>query len=343
MPAYHTSGFVVREPAWHGLSTVLDEAPTSWAEARRIGGLEWEPESRQGAYITDIDPRNPEAIPLPDGRWVVPAQSSKMMIRNDTGEELGMVGKDFTPVLNETMGELLEAFIGAEGSAKYETAGCAMGGKMVYATVLLDEPFKVIGDESLTYSMAAFLNGHDGNSSTKVLPLDFRVVCANTFNAAAMLGDRTGLQYTFRHTATIGQRLEEIRGALANMRAEGLKYREVCNQLAVVKMSDGQITEALERFVNMPAPGTSTERVRDNAAEAAGTIRGYLASPSTSDDHRRTAYGVFQAMTEYLDHGRKAKNADTYVRRTLLTTDGGKTKALRLVTKVAGIELALAA
>jgi hypothetical protein len=191
--------------------------------------------------------------------------------------------------------------------------------------------------------MAAMVNGHDGNLSTKILPLDFRVVCANTANAASMLGDRTGLQYVFRHTATVTQRLDEIRGALANMRAEGIKYREVCNQLAVVKMSDAQITQALERFVDMPAPGTSTERVRENAAEAISSIRGNLASRTTSDDHRSTAYGLFMAMTEYLDHGRAYKNTDTYVRRTLLTADGGKTKALKLVTKVADIQLALGA
>jgi phage/plasmid-like protein (TIGR03299 family) len=342
MPAYHDSGFVVREPAWHGLSTVLDQAPTSWEEARRLGGLEWEPVA-EPMYRFVAQRVSSADIALPDGRFMTLVEGSKTMVRSDTGEELGVVGKDYTPVLNETMGELLEAFIGAEGSAKYETAGSAMGGKMVYATVLLDEPFRVVGDESLTYSMAAFLNGHDGNSSTKVLPLDFRVVCANTFNAASMLGDRTGLQYTFRHTATIGERLEEVKGALANMRAEGLKYRAVCDQLARVKMTDAQITDAVERFVNMPKPGTSTERVRDNAAQAAAQIKGFLSSPSTSDDHRSSAYGLFQAMGEYLDHGRKAKNTDTYVRRTLLTTDGGKVKALALVTKVAGIELALAA
>lgn len=342
MPAYHDSGFVVRVPAWHGLSTVLEAAPTDWAEARRIGGLEWEPEAAP-LYRIAARRTSPADIQLPDGQFMVLIEGQKAMVRNDTGEELGVVGKDFTPVLNETMGELLEAFVGADGAAQYETAGSAMGGRIVYATVKLDEPFRIIGDESLTYSMAAFLNGHDGNLSTKVLPLDFRVVCANTANAAAMLGDRTGLQYVFRHTATITERLEEVKGALANMRAEGLKYREVCNQLAVVKMSDGQITEAIERFVNMPKAGTSTERVRDNAAEAVSTIKGYLSGPTTSDDHRRSAYGLFQAMTEYLDHGRAYKNQDTYVRRTLLTTEGGKTKALRLVTKVAGIELALAA
>lgn len=342
MPAYHDSGYVVRKPAWHGLSTVKDTYPTCWAEAREWGGIEWEPEERE-LFRISMTRTSPNDVELPDGRFMVPVTESKAIVRSDTGEELGVVGKNFTPVLNETMGELLEAFIGEEGSAKYETAGAAMGGKIVYATVILDEPFKVIGDESWTYTMAAFLNGHDGNLSTKVLPLDFRVVCANTANAASMLGDRTGLQYVFRHTASITERLKEVRGALANMRAEGLKYREVCNQLAVVEMTDADIDKAIEVFVDTPAPGKATETVRDNAAKAAATIKGFMSSKSTSEAHRKTAYGLFMAMTEYLDHGRDYKNQDTYVRRTLLTPERGKAKALHLVTKTAGIELALAA
>lgn len=342
MPAYHDSGFVVREPAWHGLSTVLAEPPKNWAEARRLGGLEWEPEEQPmyrivAARVSSAD------IALPDGRFMTLVEGSKTMVRSDTGEELGVVGKDYTPVLNAQMGELLEAFVGAEDSATYETAGAAMGGKIVYATVRLDEPFQVTGDESLTYSMAAFLNGHDGNLSTKVLPLDFRVVCANTANAASMLGDRTGLQYVFRHTATVQERLEGVKGALANMRAEGLKYRQVCEQLAKVQLAPTLIDEAIERFVGTPKAGTATERVMENAQTAAATIKGYLSGPTTSDAHRTSAYGLFMAMTEYADHGRSYKNQDTYVRRTLLTADGAKVKALALVRKVGNIDLALGA
>lgn len=341
MPAYHDSGFVVRQPAWHGLSTVLETAPKSWAEARTLGGLDWEPEERPLYRLADNRTSSAD-IALPDGRFMVAVTESKAMVRSDTGEELGVVGKDYTPVLNATMGELLEAFVGEEGCT-YETAGSAMGGKLVYATVLLDEPFKVTGDDSLTYTMACILNGHDGNTSTKVLPLDFRVVCANTFNAASMLGDRTGLQYTFRHTGTITERLEGVRGALANMRAEGLKYRQVCEQLAGIQLDAATIDEVIHRFVGMPRPGEASEKVIENATAAAAQIKGVLSGPTTAEAHRTSAYGALQAMGEYLDHLRTYKNTDTYVRRTLFTPEKGKGVALKTLTKVAGIDLALGA
>src|ERR1044072_1095622 len=38
-----TSGLSVHEVPWHGLGEVLDDYPESWAEARKIAGLEWEP------------------------------------------------------------------------------------------------------------------------------------------------------------------------------------------------------------------------------------------------------------------------------------------------------------
>ena len=36
--------FSVRQMPWHGTNTtILDEYPGSWAEARKFAGLEWEP------------------------------------------------------------------------------------------------------------------------------------------------------------------------------------------------------------------------------------------------------------------------------------------------------------
>lgn len=343
MPAYHESGFVHRTPAWHRQSTVLAEAPTSWSEARTAGGLDWDVEERQSAFITDIRPAGrDDVIELPDGRFVVPSLDEKAIIRNDTGAKLGTVGNGFVPVLNEQMGELLEAFVGQD-SVKYDTAGSAEGGKIVYATVVLDEPFRIIGDNSDTFAMAAMTNGHDGNLSARCQPTSVRIVCANTAKMSALLGDRTGLQTVFNHTANIKEKLEQVKGALANMRAEGLKYRDICNQLAVVKMTDDQIREAIETFVDVPAPGKAGERARNNALDAAAMIGSFLQGPTTAPDHRKSAYGVFMAMTEYLDHGREVRSEDAYLRRTLLTSDGGKTKALRLVRKVTGVNLALGA
>jgi phage/plasmid-like protein (TIGR03299 family) len=348
MPSYHETGFVHRVAAWHRGSTVLAEAPTSWPEARTAGGIDWDVEERQSAFITDIRPAGrDDVIELADGRFVVPTMGEKAIVRNDTGAHLGTVGEGFVPVLNAQMGELLEAFVGQDGGAKYDTAGSAEGGKIVYATVVLDEPFRIIGDESDTYTMACILNGHDGNLSARCQPTNVRVVCANTAKMSAALGDRTGLQTVFNHTANIREKLEQVKGALANMRAEGLRYREVCNQLAVMEISDDKIQEAIEIFVDVPAPGKAGERARNNALTAVATIKGYLTETdprkaTTSEAHRNTAYGLFNAMTEYLDHGREIRSQDAYLRRTLLTSDKGKAKALRLVTKAAGRDLVLA-
>lgn len=43
MPAYFDTGFVVREPAWHGLAPVLDDYIDNWPDARKAAGLDWDP------------------------------------------------------------------------------------------------------------------------------------------------------------------------------------------------------------------------------------------------------------------------------------------------------------
>ena len=43
MPANIESMFSVREMPWHREGEVLADYPGSWAEARKLAGLDWEP------------------------------------------------------------------------------------------------------------------------------------------------------------------------------------------------------------------------------------------------------------------------------------------------------------
>lgn len=51
----------------------------------------------------------------------------------------------------------------------------------------------------------------------------------------------------------------------------------------------------------------------------------------TTEAHRGTALGLFDASTEYLDHVRDFRNRDTYLNRTLLRPEPMKARALTLI------------
>ena len=47
MPANVESMFSVRQMPWHREGVVLPDYPGSWAEARKLAGLDWEPGPRR--------------------------------------------------------------------------------------------------------------------------------------------------------------------------------------------------------------------------------------------------------------------------------------------------------
>ena len=51
MPAFFDTGFCVRERSWHGLEDLLETPPASIEEARRLAGLEWEPDGCTGRGV----------------------------------------------------------------------------------------------------------------------------------------------------------------------------------------------------------------------------------------------------------------------------------------------------
>ena len=132
MPAYFDTGFSVRERMWHGLGNVLDEYPESWDEARKLAGLEWEPELRpiievrcgdcgRVLDIADIEVGAcGQCLSTNYTHSVVPEEAR--VIRNDTGKHLGSVSQQFSLVTHREMGEVMEALIDSDSSLKFETA-----------------------------------------------------------------------------------------------------------------------------------------------------------------------------------------------------------------------------
>lgn len=143
----------VREVPWHGLGTMVAEAPTS-KEALRLAGLDWKVEGRP---IFDAD-----------------------------GQVLGVVSNKYRVVQNEEAFAFTDHLIG--GEVRYETAGSLRGGRQVWLLARMPAA-KVAGDEVEPY--LCFTNSHDCSSSVKVCMTPIRVLCNNTLNLALNSARRT--------------------------------------------------------------------------------------------------------------------------------------------------------
>jgi phage/plasmid-like protein (TIGR03299 family) len=362
MPAYFDTGFSVRKPMWHGLGNVLDEYPADWAEARKLGGLEWEP-----TYLDLFVPRmidNGEELPadaqLLEGghatkeyddeaagtyrlvashrqQVLVPVEGHRAIARDDTMEVLATPTDSFELIYHEQMGDLIEAYSEAWRKAgaemKFETAGSCRGGRQVWAVVYLDEPFTIKGDTSETLPFATILNAHDGSGACKMLPTDVRVVCWNTWKMAEAQGDRTGQQLIIRHAGNVSERLESAKESLAGLRDESLAYRAMCDELASINVSDALVGMFIDEFI--PVPENASERTRNNRAERQAQFRQLLNASPTNADLPQTAYKLVQAAGEWLDHLRPYRSQDTYLARTMLTPEPIKGRVIKLVRELA--------
>jgi phage/plasmid-like protein (TIGR03299 family) len=338
---------------WHGAGVVLDDYPEDWDAARLAAGLMWEPTPKPvytqhlltavqaEALIADggeahrIDQpsySNPDA----KYRYMVAESDFQAIARDDTGDVLAVPGSGFKAVTHAQMGEVIEAVLESDQGVKFETAGSCRGGRQVWALAYLDEPYQIGGDSSPIYPFLAFLNGHDGSAACKLPITDVRVVCWNTWNAAAAQGDRTGAQYVFKHVGDISQHIEDAKDALKQVREDSKATRALFEELAKVPVNDDQVKTFTQLFLPSPADKGDfvSERVAGNIAKARAKFIHLHDEAITTDGIRGTAYGLLQASTEYLDHVRGFRSNDTYMGRTLLKPEKLKAEALALIGEI---------
>ena len=131
--------FSVREKPWHGLGTIVEEAPTS-AEALELAGLDWEVKTNPLFLENGIE---------------VPGYYAN--VRSSDNSVLGIVTGKYSILQNKDAFDFTDSLIG--GDVKYETAGSLNGGKRVWLLAQLPSK-KIAGDDVESY--VCFTNSHDG-------------------------------------------------------------------------------------------------------------------------------------------------------------------------------------
>jgi phage/plasmid-like protein (TIGR03299 family) len=324
MPANVESMFSVREMPWHQEGTVLPDYPGTWDEARKLAGLDWDPVSTDVYAVAGINPDGTEHYEALDN-W-------KAVSRSDTGAILSVNRDTYTVIDHGEMGEIVEAVL-AQPNVKWETAGVLDGGRSVWCLALLDEPVQLAGDDSPTLPYLAITNRHDGTAACALRATAVRIVCANTFRAAELEGERTGATFSFIHRSSWRTRIEEARQAVTGARTEIRRYAELAQELLGIPITPKQRELFVTEFIPKPPDGLVTDRVARNVEEARQALRMIFES-KTTEQVAGTAYGLVQAAGEYLDHVRGARSWETRLNRTLIRPEPLKHRALSLVREV---------
>lgn len=286
-----------RVTAFHALGTEIPEG-LSIREALQYAHMaDWDVRTEQlKAVITDEATGKPKEV-IVEGRKAVVRTNP---FTNEP-EALGVVGDRWKPFQNEDAASLL-ANIADESGAELRTALVLNGGRKTGLVMKMPNSltFKspVTGQDDVTDMNLVIFNSHDGMGSLTGLVTPIRLFCANQQRMAEATARS---RFSLRHTGNALAKLEEVREMLGLQSVYQKAFADQCNAMIARELDDEHALLELEKLFGAKDPD-ATERSRELRKQTADTVFTlYLGSPTVLP-FRGTAYGLYNAVTEYTDH-----------------------------------------
>lgn len=275
-------------PAWHKLGTVVQgQMNPREAIARFLG------------WTTSLEPVYGK---LPDGKYAeIPMYRvhSRMDVHDDR-RFLAIVGDGYTPVAHTDMLDDIEAICGESG-ATVDTIGSLRNGRVVWVLCRLTEKSLIAGDSFDHYML--FANSHDGRRCYEILPTTIRVVCNNTWTASTGPGAK---RLAFCHASKVRDRIAEARRVIGETRTSFARFADVAGGLVDQPVSESFTTFFVEKmFPTSRDDGKVATITQNNRDKLLGAIRTGGRGGLTRST-RRTAFGLYNAVTEYCEHLRRS-------------------------------------
>lgn len=277
--------FYTREKPWHGLGTLVAEAPES-REALRIAGLNWK------VLQEPVYTENDELI-----------QGYKANVRDSDRKILGVVTDRYKVIQNEEAFAFTDALLG-EG-VRYETAGSLQEGRRVWLLARLPREYIIAGERISPYMV--FSNTHDGSGAVKTALTPIRVVCNNTLNLALRTAKRS---WSMIHTGDISGKIEEAKNTLfladEYMSALGKEFEN----LRGIRLSEKQVMDYIEILLPVeenftPQQKRGIERLREDMRMR------YFDAPDLKDVGNN-GYRFVNAVSDFATHSTPRRKTANY-------------------------------
>jgi phage/plasmid-like protein (TIGR03299 family) len=303
-----------RVPAWHGLGTVVDQAPTP-REALRLANLDWTVDRRPVYADAGRAQQGDEvqALSHPENLKRVPDRFA--LQRSDTGRILEVVSGDYRVFQNADLADLIDALTVEGATARAESAGSLREGRRVFFLIQRGAFRLGARDEVRQYTLLS--NAHDGTASVRLIPTDVRVVCANTL---AMAERSAG--FAIRHSASMADRVAAAKRALSLSDVGNAQSRKVAERMAALKLDADDVRRfflaVYSAAVGVIPARADTDAERRAQAKAVDTVAKWVAnldsSRNTGTGTEGTLWHAFNAVTEWSDHGRTVRGGDRAAR-----------------------------
>lgn len=312
-----------RRLPWEEVGVEVDGLMTA-REALVKAELDWEVEKRPVFIASGSNGR---------GRTRIPGQVASVRVHDEY--PLGVTGSVHTLVQNLEAFEWGDEIVADMDGANWHWAGSLRGGRMVFMALTLPKSVIIPGDDGKVLSYLLITNGHDGKRSLEAAVTAIRDSCTNALNVTLQGAPR---RIILRHATRIDERMANAAETL------GMTYRYMDalqatgERLVKKSLVEKQVEEILRKV--WPVPETFDNPERIDQTDFARALKTWRTSDNIANV-RGTAWGVLQAVAEYIDHGqeyraRRWSPADTKMRSIAIggVAMGKKNKALRVLEAV---------
>ena len=212
-----------KKMAWHGLGTVVEEAPTP-EEALKIADMDWVVNRTMG-----VRGGTSNGDTFHSNKWV-------LNVRSDTSDVLGCVSENFSPIQNRELANFCTE-LSLDSVVKVESAGSLLGGRKVWF-LLKSDTFNVGPNDDPVTPYILVANGHDGSLAFTGMTTSVRVVCNNTLSWAM---EGSGKVFSYKHSSGIWGKLPAAKIAMRKALVGKQDFVNACHHLRNVTMTRDQV------------------------------------------------------------------------------------------------------
>jgi len=282
----------INDTPWHGLGNRLSakQSIEVWAQQ---SGIAFEIKETPVRFMTESAGNLGAIMTFPE---------QKVLFRSDTNEPLSVVSQRYQVVQPREILEFYRDLTEISGF-ELETAGVLKGGRKIWALAKTNQSTTLKGNDTINgYLLLA--TACDGTLATTAQFTSIRVVCNNTL--AVALSNGSGAVKVPHSTSFDPQAVKKQLGISVSA-WDSFMYRMKTLSERRVKSH-----EAMNYFLRVftdpatTATGLSNERAMKKVlALYEGDGKGAELASS-----KATAFGLLNAVTEYVDHERRARSTD---------------------------------
>ena len=242
-------------------------------------------------------------------------ESHELVYRKNDGHQLSVMGKGYTPVQVREAFSVLDTLV-EDGAVELITIGSLNDGRKTFMTAKLtgaDEEV-VPGDVLSRYLVVR--DSYDGSTCLEFGAAATAIVCQNTERLAFSEAKRSGRLSKQKHTRGVlsSKRVEQARDALGIAQAQFDTHLDFARQLSQIAMTDNDV-EAFHRalvFGDSDIPAVIDKDTTSGQRRRALAELGFLYQDGSGQDlkgRKGTAWGAYNAVTEWTNHVRRHKAA----------------------------------